>query len=634
MPPLPPPPAAEARELLASTRLFGGLAPAVLDEIASHLEWSLAFGGLNVFRQGEVGDGLYLVASGRLAVVHELGGGREAVVGQKGRGDSFGELTVLTGEPATATIRALRDSVLARLSRERADLLLRQNPEVVLAVTRLLAGWLNAGPPEPPRGCVAVALVPANAGRGDVPLPEIADRLAASLAPFGPVLRLDSRRVDARFGAGAAQCTDGTPEHGRIAEWVNAQEADHAVILYEADAAPSAWTRRCLRQADRIVVVARGDRAPDLEPALGLLAAELTLLEQDQGRQLESLVLLHRDGSRRPRGTAGWLALRPFADHHHLRLDRRDDFDRLARFLTGNSVGLVLGGGGARGFAHIGVIRALEEAGIPIDRIGGASMGAVVAAQYARGCPWQELVDVNRRGWVQMAPTKVYTLPLISVLSPRKAEKMLDMMYGQEHIEDLWTSFFCVSTNITRTELVVHRSGPVRDWVSASMTLPGVTPPVVAPGGDLLVDGGVLNNLPTDVMRSLGPGPIVAVDVSATIDVRADPSYLKTPSPWQLLGQRFRRRAEPRPFPNILRLIHRAALLASDVYAKQAKQEVELYIDLPMDGFDMFGMEALERIVEFGYDYARGQLATANIAGPADLLKGGRARPALPDGAA
>jgi NTE family protein/lysophospholipid hydrolase len=397
-----------------------------------------------------------------------------------------------------------------------------------------------------------------------------------------------------------------------MAAWISEQEASHGFVLYEADAGPStsstssAWTRRCLRQADRILVVAGADG----EPSLGDLGPELAVLEAEQGRQLEEVVLLHRDGSRRPRGTAEWLRLRPFVGHHHVRLDRPGDLDRLARFLAGRAVGLVLGGGGARGFAHIGVIRALEESGVPIDRIGGTSMGAVVAAQYARGGGWQDLLKVNRRGWVEMAPHKVYTLPLISLLSAIKAEKMLDMMYADDRIEDLWTSFFCVSTNLSRTELMIHRDGPLRDGVSASMTLPGVTPPVVTTGGDLLVDGGVLNNLPTDVMRQLGPGPIIAVDVSATLDVRADPSYSKTPTPWQLLGNRLRPRAEPRPFPNILRLIHRAALMASDVYAKQAKQEVELYLDLPMDHFDMFDMDALDRIAEFGYRFAREQLDT------------------------
>lgn len=600
--PIPAPSAAEARVFLAATRLFGGLDEAALDEIATQLEWLLVPGGVRVCRQGEAGDCLYLVASGRLAVIREHAGGREEVLGQKGRGDSLGELSVLTGSPRSATVRAVRDSVLARLSRERAELLLRKYPETIVAVTRMLAGWLKTEiPVAPALGCVAVAVTAAGP---DVPILAFTARLVASLSALGPTLHLDARRLEAELGAGVAQCPDGSLHHERMAAWLNEQEGRYEVVIYEADSIPSAWTRRCLRQADQILVVGLGGDPP----RLGSLGPELASLEDEQGKQFEHLVLLHRDVDWRPRNTADWLRLRPFHGHHHLRLARSGDVDRLARFLTGNAVGLVLGGGGARGFAHIGVLRALEEAGIPIDRIGGTSMGAIVGAQYARGLGWQELLDVNRRGWVGMRPHKAYTLPLISLLATRRAEEMLDMMYGDDFIEDLWLSFFSVSTNITRTELVVHRWGSLRDGVTASMTLPGITPPVLAPGGDLLVDGGVLNNLPTDVMRRHGPGPIIASDVSATLDLQADPSYLRTPSPWQVLWNRINPRAKRRPFPNILRLVHRSAVLASDVYAKQAKKEVELYLDHALDAFDMFDMDALPRIAEQGYQFTREKL--------------------------
>jgi NTE family protein/lysophospholipid hydrolase len=454
---------------------------------------------------------------------------------------------------------------------------------------------------------VAVAVTAAGPG---VDLVGFTAALAEALAALGPTLHLDARRIDAQLGSGAAECADGTPSHGAMTAWLSEQETHHAVVLYEADAGPSPWTRRCLRQADRIVVVADAVAAPTLGP----LAAALQAVEADQGRQLEQLVLLHSEATVQPRGTAPWLALRPFRRHHHLRRGRRADMARLARFLANRAVGLVLGGGGARGFAHIGVIRALVEAGIPIDRVGGTSMGAVIAAQHACGYSWQQLLEVNHEGWVRMAPQKVYTLPLISVVSNRKGERMLEFMYGDAHIEDLWLPFFCVSTNISRTEQVVHRQGPLSEAVAASMTIPGVTPPVLFGEGDLLVDGGVLNNLPTDVMRLSGGGPIVASDVSAAFDVRAHPGWKKTPTPWQLVAQRFRPRAQRRSFPNILRLVHRAAVLASDVSAKQAKREVELYLDLPMDDFDMFAMEELPRIAEFGYAFTRQKLAELEVA--------------------
>jgi predicted acylesterase/phospholipase RssA len=596
MPTISAPPAAAARAFLASTRLFGGLNEAALDEVLEHLEWLLVPGGQAICRCGDAGDCLYLVYSGRLAIVREAEGGKDVVIGEVGRGDTVGEIAVLTGKPRTATVRSLRDVVLARLPQEAANALLMKHPGALLAITRTLAGWLDhTAHPEKSRSCLALAVVPVGG-----PAAEFVDRLVESLSALGPTLRLSAGGIDAHFGAGISACADGSAEHGRVAAWINEQEARHGFLVYEADADATAWTRRCLRQADRILVVAPSEA----EPSLGPLAAELALLEEDQGEQLEELVLLHRDASTRPRGTARWLALRPFIRHHHLRLAQPSDFGRLARFLDGSAVGLVLGGGGARGFAHIGVLRALEEAGVPIDRVGGASMGAMIAALYARGYGWEEIADFNLRGWVRMRPHKLYTLPLISLLSKAKAEKMLEMMYGDQQLEDLWLDYFCVSTNLTRTEVVIHRRGSLHRWISASIAVPGITPPMPGDGGDLLVDGGVLNNLPTDVMRSLGEGPIIASDVSARVDLRADPSYTDSPNPWRYLAGRFRR-AAARPFPNILRLVHRAALLASDVYAKQAKSEVEMFLDLPMDGFDMFNMEALDEIVDLGYRFTR-----------------------------
>ena len=600
MPPIAAPPAAEARAFLASTTLFAALDAAELDAVAAELEWQLVPGGACVFRQGDAGDALHLVSSGRLLVSRE-GAGGETVVGQKGRGDSIGEMAMITGRPRSATVRALRDSVLASLPQARFDVVLRRHPEVLMAITRMLASLLERGPQPPAGGCVAIALTAAGPG---VDLAAFAEALAAALMKLAPTLLLDARRIDERFGAGAAACDDGTI-HGAIAAWLDEQEAIYAVKLYVADAAPSVWTQRCLRQADHIVVVADAKATPSLGP----LAAELEAVERDQGRQLEQLVLLHQPSSEHPRGTAAWLALRPFRHHFHLRYGSGADLDRLARSLLGRGVGLVLGGGGARGYAHIGVLRALEEAGIPVDRIGGASMGAILSSQYARCRDWRQLIDLSHLGWVRIAPHKVYTLPLVSVLSGVKGEKMLHAWFGDTRIEDLWLPYFCVSTNLSRTELMVHRQGLLVDAVAASMTIPGMTPPRLLPGGDLLVDGGVLDNLPTNTMRALGPGPIIASDVSAACDVRADPSYASSPSPWQLLRQRFGPRAKRRAFPNILRLVQRAAILASDVYAKQHQRDVELYLDLPMDGFDMFDMAQIEPIAEFGYQFTRAKLA-------------------------
>lgn len=592
MPAIPAPDPAEVRTFLASIPLFRELGETDLDSIIPRLDWMLVPGGHVVCRQGDEGDRLYLVASGRLAILRELPNGEDVLLSHAGRGESVGEVAVLTGNPRSATVRALRDSVIARLDRAGLAQLLEEHPRIALAFTRRLAGWISPVPKvETSRSCIAVAVVAAQEG---IPLADLTRRLAEALSALGPTLHLTSGEIEGRFGPGSVSDAG----NAEMAAWIDGQEASHSFLVYEGDPGPTAWTRRSLRQADRILVLA--DAGGD--PTLGFLAREL---EHFEGRSREELVLLHGNPKKRPRGTARWLALRPFDRHHHVRPALAGDFDRLARFLDGKAVGLVLGGGGARGFAHIGVIRALLEAGIPIDRVGGTSMGAIMAALHARGFDWKDMVRLNRWGWVKYKPHKLYTLPMIALVSSRKAERMLDMMFGDDLIEDLWLSFFCVSTNLTRAEVNVHRRGDLERAIGTSCRLPGVVAPMVE-NGDLLVDGGVLDNLPTGVMRHLGEGPIIAVDVSATVDLRCDPSYRDAPSPWQLLLGRWRRMA--RPFPNILQIIHRSAVLASDIYAKQAKSEVELYLDLPMDAYDMFNVDVLDEIVDFGYRYTKEQL--------------------------
>ncbi|HEX3129533.1 MAG TPA: patatin-like phospholipase family protein [Thermoanaerobaculia bacterium] len=606
MPEIPAPPLAEARTFLRSVPLFRDLDEATLDEMAGHLEWLLIPGGQALCRQGEDSDGLYLVVSGRLSIVRELPGGEQVVLNHVGRGDSLGEVAALTGNPRSATIRALRDSVLARLARAGLDRLLESHPKLILAFTRRLATWI--GPEtstERGRGCVAVAVT---ATHPETPLAEVAARLAAALSRIGPVLRLTSHGIDRTLAS----------DEGRLGAWIDEQESCHSFLLYEADPGLTPWTRRCLRQADRVLVVVDSDD----EPSLGELGG---VLERCEGRPREELVLLHLKKKERPRGTARWLGLHTFLRHHHIRMEVPADFDRLARFVNGTPVGLVLGGGGARGFAHIGVIRALQEAGIPIDRVGGTSMGAVMAGLHARGFHWKDMVRLNRWGWVRYKPHKLYTLPIISLLSSRKAERMLDMMFGDDQIEDLWLPFFCVSTNLTQAEVVIHRYGEMERQVGASMRLPGIVPPMVQ-DGNLLVDGGVLNNLPIDVMRRQGRGPIIAVDVSAAIDVRADPSYQVAPSPWQLLVGQWRKTAKP--FPNILQLLHRSAVMASDIYARQSKHEVELYIDLPMERFDLFNVEPLDEIVELGYRFTQELLGRTRLSEKIPLVPPEPAPPA------
>jgi predicted acylesterase/phospholipase RssA len=317
------------------------------------------------------------------------------------------------------------------------------------------------------------------------------------------------------------------------------------------------------------------------------------------------VVLVYRPGEV-PTGTDAWIAACGAAAHHHVREGDAGDMRRLVRLLTGRAIGLVLSGGGARGFAHIGVIEALRDAGIPIDAIGGTSMGAVIAAQYATGADPARLRRVNREQWADRNPLKDKTLPVVALLAGHRLERMIDTMFGDRRIEDLWTRCFCVSADLTHAQMRVHDRGPLGRAVRASMSLPGIAIPVHEEGA-MLVDGGLLNNLPADVMREMC-GRVIAVDVSPSKDLAIAAPYPPAASGWRLLWGRGASK-----LPGIGAILMRSVLLGSTRHQQTVARDVDLYLHPPLESYGMFEWTAVEAIADAGYAFARQALAAAPV---------------------
>lgn len=602
-------------ELLSGlAALFGPLDPDTALAVAREAEWLALASGEVLFRQGEPGGSLYLVISGRLQAVHRTPDGSERVLGEVARGESVGEMAFFTGEARSATLAALRDSVLLRFSREVFDGIVAQHPQVTTSIVRLLIERMRRSmrPEGAPGGAAAnVAVVPT---RPEFAAPELARRLARALAAHGATLWLGSARVDELLGAaGASQIAEQDTEGGaRLAAWLDAREAEHQFVLYEADPVDTPWTRRCIRQADRILLIgaAGGDPAPG--------AVEEALLGADAGGRTtanRTLVLVHPDGARRASGTARWLAARPAVrDHHHLRWDAPADVERLARAIAGRSVGLVLGGGGARGFAHIGVIRALREAGVPIDIVGGTSMGGAIAAQCALGWDYEQMIEANARVWLELRPHYKVTVPVIAIVDNRKAMRCAELLYGDADVEDTWTRYFCVSSNLTTAQMVVHRAGALRWATMASASLPVFSPPI-ADGRHLLVDGALVNNLPVDVMREeMGAARVVAVEVSVEDD--ATFAVERVPTPWEMLKSRVPPRRAPLRFPGIMETLVRSTLLGSIRREAEMVERADLVLRPPIERFGLLEFTAMREIARSGYEYATRFLDEGRDASP------------------
>ncbi len=387
--------------------------------------------------------------------------------------------------------------------------------------------------------------------------------------------------------------------HFRLAQWLIERESAHRFIIYQADDAWSGWSQRSIRNADHILIVA--DAAVD--PAPGVLEQRLASVLAATRAPQRSLVLLHPEGVE-VANTARWLDARRLDGHYHLERGSTDDVARLARRLTGNAIGVVFGGGGARGYAHLGVLRALEELGVPVDAIGGTSMGALLAAGRAVGIGVSEMLELAQKYRKKLRDT---TLPLVSLLAGRQLAALLDDAFGSRRIEDLPIPYFCISTNLTQAEEIIHRRGSLAGAVRASMAVPGIYPPV-SRGRDLLIDGGLFNNLPIEVMASTcGGGPVLAADVSPEEDLKAPTQLPAGLSGWQVLWRRLNPFARGPAVPGILDILLRTAQVGS---VKRQKSEVAaglaaLYLRLPVDEWTLFDLDAAAKIADTGYAAAR-----------------------------
>ena len=581
----------DIRSVLEQCSLFAGLPPAALERLQGLCTEQELRGGEVLFAIGEPASHLYIIASGSLRV--RLPGGE--VAAEVGRSEPLGEIGLFSREPHGAEARALRDSLVLRIPRESLLDFVATYPSALVAMTQTIVERLL-------RNRRQVLLASARRGRAlalvaatpDMDLSGPADQLAQALRQSGAVVeKLDIARIDTALGAGAAQRLLSDPAlHENLMNWLDDPAHRDSYLLYCAGAGGDAWAECCLRQCDRVLVLAKsGDPPTD---------SQVQELMRRLGLQVPVDLLLLRERDAPTGDTLGWRRQTGAGAHWLLRPGNAADYASLARQLSGRGLGLVLSGGGARGFAHIGLVRALEELGMPVDLAGGTSMGAFVSALLACGLDSREMQKVTRETFVEHNYLNDYVLPRVSLIRGRKFLNRLKVIFGERRIEDLALPFFCVSTNLTQARTVVHNSGELATWIGTSMAIPGVAPPV-AWHGDLLVDGAVTNSLPTDVMQDLGRGPIIASDVSTDGSLRAP--GIEGPDPEALL-----RRGREGAHISLVDILFGAVALTSESGVRMRASRADLYLRMPLGGVALFDWKRLDEIVERGYEHAMQRL--------------------------
>uniref|UniRef100_A0A4W4GUG2 lysophospholipase n=1 Tax=Electrophorus electricus TaxID=8005 RepID=A0A4W4GUG2_ELEEL len=590
------------------------------------IDWMAVEAGRALYRQDDQSDCTYIVLNGRLRSVIRKANGKKELVGEYGRGDLIGVVEALTRQPRATTVHAVRDTELVKLPEGTLNNIKRRYPQVVTRLIHLLGQKILGNLQQTPLGLPSmpsspdvtnpasnlstVAVLPVC---DEVPINAFNLELSHALSAIGPTLLLTSDIIKERLGASAL---DSIHEY-RLSGWLAQQEDINRIVLYQTDNSMTPWTQRCIRQADCILIVGLGDQ----EPTLGQLEQ---MLENTAVRALKQLVLLHREDGPGPSRTVEWLNMRSWCSGHlHLRCprrvfsrrsltrlremyekvfektaDRHSDFSRLARVLTGNSIALVLGGGGARGCSHVGVIKAMEEAGIPIDLVGGTSIGSFIGALYAEersaamNSVFKTVLDL--------------TYPITSMFSGSAFNTSISKVFEDKQAEDLWLPYFNVTTDITASAMRVHKDGSLWRYVRASMTLSGYLPPLCDPkDGNLLMDGGYINNLPADIARNMGAKTVIAIDVGSQDETDLC-NYGDSLSGWWLLWKRINPWAEKVKVPDMAEIQSRLAYVSCvrqlEVVKKSGYCE---YIRPPIDRFKTMDFGKFDEIYDVGYQHGK-----------------------------
>ena len=567
--------------------LFNGLDYGFLREIGLASQWLSLPGGATLFSAGDPSDALYVVLSGCLGVFAPAERRNRGFIGRVAAGDTVGEMGLISGRPRNAHVVALRDTELARLSSEDFNRLFRQHPEGMLRIARLTVDRLELSQSRVrtrAHGARTFTILPQ---RLEVDAGGFAAELVKALSAFGRTELV----WDVRAGS-------------HTSHWFHRIESANDYVVYVGEANSGRWSSLCVRQADALLLLARADSEP------GAWAPLIRLQESPMARQRAELILLH-DGELVRGAAARWLGTSDLAGIAHHHVTSKLDVPRIARMLTGRGVGLVLSGGGARGFAHIGIVKALGEAGVPIDLVGGTSMGAILGAGVAGRWTIEELTERFRESFVDAKPLRDYTLPFVSLVSGRKVTRLLRRAFGDVTIEDLPLDFFCVSSNLTTGHSEVHRRGDLWRWLRASIAIPGVLPPVVHKG-EILVDGGTMNNLPVDAMRELGRGPVIGCDVGADRAFTTDSDEVDVPLPWQIM--RWMREKKHRP--NIFQILWRAGMVNSNAVTAAHREKTDLLLQPPLAQIDMLNWSGFERAIAAGYEYAARRLESLPLDSP------------------
>lgn len=603
--------------------LFGSMPKASMDELLEATEIKHHRNGDVLFRQGDEADGLHLVVSGRLHVEACRSNGTAVFNGEIYAPEPVGELALLSDGLRSATVTAARESTVAFLHKEAFTTLVAERAERLMALSRVVVRRHAQLTDQRHRTRERTfVIVPLDSG---LPVKRFSQQLKRELRTHTHPMVLDSKSFDKLYGRkDAAQTRVTDAFNSSISSWLEDKENAFGNVVYVADATWTPWTRRCLHRADRVFFIADASEKSKLggSGSSSIRPIEIdidNLFTNPSTTPKQELILLHSVDTEQPRNTINWLNPRSINSFHHIRLDDKKHMARLARRFTGNARGLVLSGGGARGYAHLGVYRYLQEQDTPLDYIGGTSMGALLGASMALGSTADEIMELSS----EFANKKAlfdYTLPLASLLKSRKLTTFCQTVFHRHRIEDLWIPFFCVSANLSSGQEVVHDRGSLWLAIRTTISLPGLFSPVPTDDGQLLIDGAVLNTFPVDVMRKrLGwQGELIGVNVSQILEMTHAYDFGTTLSGWNIFWSRINPLQKARRIPRLVETLLRSTDIKGLERLEELKNGLDVLIEPNVSEISLLDFKSYARIADIGYEAAQTSLEAQAADAPAE----------------
>ncbi len=551
-------------ERLKRFQLFSGLDAPSLALLQEYLQWRTVAGGERLITRGDPADGLYVLDVGRLEVSITPEDGKRISLDVLTPGVTVGEFALVDGVgKRTADVDAVRDCHVGFLSKESFDALFRIIPQIGLNLARRLTNRIAAqtsGEARPSPTLLAVL--------GLEPGREVDAFMSALLATFQTVLGrkvrlVSSAMVESEVGAGMSTIGIGQPGFGHLIAWLQSVESDHDVTLLACGANEDKWATFCAQQADRIVLAAPSAATAEMGAVEKVIADH----ERKAGRSCE-LVLLHDAGRYPPSGTSRWLAERPATYVHHVRIGSTADIASAARRIMGCAFGLAFSGGVGFAPAHLGVIRAMKELGLPLDVVAGTSSGAGIAGTMAMGMSYDEALEaafsvVERlgMGWSEFQP------PFTSLTNGSRFDRIVRMVAGDRMIEDQPIPCTFSAVDIANNQVVWMDRGLMWTAIRASGSMPIIVPPVSI-GGRVMVDGAVAVHNPIQpLLPRCERGMLIVSELAGPPRsyLAGMPSYGTQLSGWKQLADHILPWRKPQETPTIADVIVRSMTLSNEL---------------------------------------------------------------------